>query len=130
MFDVVRFTQMIPPIALASGLPSAVHEERIERTREMLASAPWTSASPTAMELKPGDTGWLTGYDPHLEDTACIVGAKKVIILGGPEGAAYASEMEKVGEYRNVEELKIPEEDYPGATSTQATCWRRRAGAR
>lgn len=116
MFDVVRFTQEIPPIALASGLPSAVHEERIERTRQMLRERTLDVGFAYGNELKPGDTGWLTGYDPHLEDTACIVGAKKLIILGGPEGAAYAREMKKVGEYRNVEELKIPEEDYPGAT--------------
>lgn len=115
MFDVVRFTQKIQPIALAPGLTMALHEDRVDRTRQMLHERSLDVGFAYGNELKPGDTGWLTGYDPHLEDTACILGSRKLIILGGPEGAAYAEEVKKAGEYRNVEELKIPEEDYPGA---------------
>jgi Xaa-Pro aminopeptidase len=70
-------------------------------------------------EMRPGDTGWLTAYDPQLEPTAVVVGPKAVLILGGPEGEAYAKETKLVGDFRNVLEFKIPEEDYPGYSFTQ-----------
>jgi Xaa-Pro aminopeptidase len=114
-FDVVRFTESIPPVRLPGGVSASVFEERVAAVRAMLSEKNLDVGFAYGNELKPGDTGWLTGYDPHLEDTACIVGQKKLIVLGGPEGAAYAREMMKAGEYRNVMELKIPEEDYPGA---------------
>lgn len=115
-FDVVDFADRIPPIDLSKKIPEVEYEQRIDRIRNELNSRGIDVGFAFGNELKPGDTGWLTGYDPHLEDTACIVGPKGVLILGGPEGAAYAKEMKKVGEFRNLIELKIPEEDYPGAT--------------
>lgn len=114
-FDVVDFTNAIPAIDLSKRIPIPEFEERIARVRYVLKERDLDAGFAFGSELKPGDTGWLTGYDPHLEDTACIVGPKKVFILGGPEGAAYAEEMKMVGEFRNLMELKIPEEDYPGA---------------
>jgi Xaa-Pro aminopeptidase len=114
-FDVAGYVRRIPPVDLSTRIPAAEFEERVERVRRELHARGIEAGLAFGTELKPGDTGWLTGYDPHLEDAACIVGAKKVLILGGPEGAAYAEEMKRVGEFRNLMDLKIPEEDYPGA---------------
>jgi Xaa-Pro aminopeptidase len=115
-FNVVDFASRIPPIDLSTKIPVAEYEQRIDRIRGELHSRQIDIGFAFSTELKPGDTGWLSGYDPHLEDAACIVGPRAVFILGGPEGAPYAEEMKKVGEFRNLFELKIPEEDYPGAT--------------
>jgi len=114
-FNVVEFVEKIPAMDLSKTIPATEFEDRIARIRHALQRRDLDAGFAFGNELKPGDTGWLTGYDPHLEDAACIVGPKKVFILGGPEGAAYAEEMKRVGEFRNVMELKIPEEDYPGA---------------
>jgi len=115
-FNVADFAGRIPRVDLSKKIPAAEYEERIDRVRKEIDSRGIDVGFAFGTELKPGDTGWLTGYDPHLEDTACIVGPKAVFLLGGPEGAAYAEEMKKAGEFRNLFELKIPEEDYPGAT--------------
>lgn len=114
-FNVVNFVKEIPLPDLSVKIPESEFDERVARIRSKMQSLGIDAGLAYGTELKPGDTGWLTGYDPHLEDTACIVGREKVLILGGPEGCAYANEMKKVGEYRNLLELKIPEEDYPGA---------------
>ena len=114
-FDLKAFMSKVGPIDLDGSVPREEFESRIERTRRMLHDGSIDVGFAYANELKPGDVGWLTGYDPHLEDAACIVGRKRVFVLGGPEGAAYASELKKVGEFRNLDVLKIPEEDYPGA---------------
>lgn len=35
-------------------------------------------------EHRPGDTSWLTGYDPHIESTVVVIGPKKrYYSLGG-----------------------------------------------
>jgi Xaa-Pro aminopeptidase len=65
-------------------------------------------------EYRPGDPGWLTGYDPHIEPTAVIVGQKNVIILGSPDAQNYAVEMKKTGEFRSLIGAGIPSADYPG----------------
>jgi Xaa-Pro aminopeptidase len=114
-FDLAKFMSKLDPIDLDVSIPAPEFESRIERTRAMLQERSIDVGFACGNELKPGDVGWLTGYDPHLEDTACIVGRKKVFVLGGPEGAAYANELKKAGDFRNLDALKIPEEDYPGA---------------
>jgi len=114
-FDLVQYLSRVSPVDLSASIPRSEFESRIERTRAMLRERSLDVGFAYANELKPGDVGWLTGYDPHLEDAACIVGQRSVLVLGGPEGAAYADELKRVGEYRNLDALKIPEEDYPGA---------------
>ncbi len=114
-FSVQQFVDNLAPVDLTPEIPHAEFRSRIERTMEMLEARSLDVGFAFGNELKPGDVGWLCGYDPHLEDAACIVGRRGVFILGGPEGAAYANEQKRIGEFRSLEELKIPEEDYPGA---------------
>lgn len=120
-FSLMEFMSQLSPIDLDASIPREEFESRIERTRAMLEERSIDVGFAYGNELKPGDVGWLTGYDPHLEDAACIVGRKSVLVLGGPEGAAYANELKRIGEFRNLDVLKIPEEDYPGAVFHKMT---------
>lgn len=113
-FDVQEFTRNLPPVDLSVKIPRKEFEERVERVRHELKKRGVDVAIAYGNEFRPGDTGWLTGYDPQIEPTAVVIGPKKMLVLGGPEGKFYAEEMMQVGEFRCLKELKIPEEDYPG----------------
>jgi len=110
----MEYVRNLPKLDLGQRVPKQEYEERIERVRRVLRQRKLDVGFAYGNEWRPGDTGWLTGYDPHIESTACIVGPKKVLVLGGPEGMHFALETLQVGDYRNVEEFKIPDEDYPG----------------
>lgn len=116
MFHLEEYLKQLPKINLSQRVPQSEYEDRIRRLRQALRRRSLDVGFAYGNEWRPGDTGWLTGYDPHIESTACIVGPEKVLVLGGPEGMFYALETMQVGEYRNVEEFKIPDEDYPGIT--------------
>ena len=118
-FDVKHFVESLPSIDLSMRIPRSEYESRLERVRAQLKARGLDIGIAFGNELRPGDTGWLTAYDPQLEPTAVVLGPKAALILGGPEGEAYARETKMVGDFRNVLEFKIPEEDYPGYTFTQ-----------
>ncbi len=113
-FNPQTFVEALPSLDLLVKIPSEEFSERIDRVKQELTKKGIDIAFAYGDEHRPGDTGWLTGYDPQIESTAVVVGPKKVLLLGGPEGQYYAEEMMRVGEYRNLGEYKIPEEDYPG----------------
>lgn len=118
-FNVVDYVKSLPKIDLSARIPKEEFEERNERTRAELKKRGVDVGFAYGNELRPGDTGWLTGYDPSLENTALVIGAKKTVQIVGPEGRAYAEEMAPVGELRNVLEFKIADEDYPGYEFTE-----------
>ena len=113
-FNVIDFVKKIKPLDLNQKIPKSEYQERVERLKNELMGKGIDVGFAFGNELRPGDTGWLTGYDPQIEPTAVVIGKEKMLILGGPEGEAYAKEMMMAGEFRNVLEFKIPEEDYPG----------------
>lgn len=113
-FNPQTFVETLPSLDLSTKIPSEEFSERVDRVKQELAKKRIDVAFAYGDEHRPGDTGWLTGYDPQIESTAVVIGPKKVLLLGGPEGQYCAEEMKRVGEYRNLVEYKIPEEDYPG----------------
>jgi len=113
-FNPVKFVNTLRQVDLRKKIPNSEFVYRIERMRTELKKRGLDVGFAFGNELRPGDTGWLTGYDPQVESAAVIIGSKKVFVLGGPEGKAYAEEMMEVGEYRCLTEFKIPDEDYPG----------------
>jgi len=113
-FNPQTFVEALPSLDLSTNVPSEEFSERVNRVKQELAKKKIDIAFTYGDEHRPGDTGWLTGYDPQIESTAVVIGPKKALLLGGPEGQYYAEEMMRVGEYRNLVEYKIPEEDYPG----------------
>ena len=113
-FDVKDFVESLPQLDLTVRTQRSEFEERVKRVRGELEKRGLSCGFAYGNEMRPGDTGWLTGYDPQIESAAVVVGPDKVLLIGGPEGRMYAEEMMQVGEYRNLVEFKIPEEDYPG----------------
>lgn len=113
-FDLEQFIKRIPDLGVGTRIPNSEFKERVEKIRSILKQRGISCAVAYGNEYRPGDTGWLTDYDPSLEATVVVIGDKKTLILGGPEGSLYARERQRLGEYRNLMELKLPEEDYPG----------------
>jgi Xaa-Pro aminopeptidase len=99
---------------LSKKIPVEEFGKRVEMLREALGELGVDVAFAYGDERSPGDVGWLTGYHPHIESALVVVGRKKVLVLGGPCGEAYAKETMRTGEFRCLEELVIPGEDYPG----------------
>jgi Xaa-Pro aminopeptidase len=113
-FDVEEYLKKVPDVGVGTRIPDSEFKERVEKVRSILKQRGIDCGIAYGNEYRPGDTGWLTDYDPSLEATVVVIGDKKTLILGGPEGSLYAKEQKRLGEYRNLMELKLPEEDYPG----------------
>jgi Xaa-Pro aminopeptidase len=114
-FDVATFARAMPLDHLTDRMPAAEYAGRIERTRRMLRERGLDVGVAYGTESSPGDTGWLTGYDPQIENTMALVGPGGTLILGGPSFARYGEEMSPAAEYRLCRELSI-DEDYPTLT--------------
>lgn len=112
-FNVADYTNQLSNLDLTLRMPASEYESRIERVRAELARLNLDAAFAFGTEYRPGDTGWLTGYDPHIESTMVIVGPKKVLVLGSPDAMRYAREMIRAGEFRNLAASGIPDADYP-----------------
>ena len=113
-FNLNGFIAQSHPVDLSVKIPQGEFEERVALIRSELKKLKVDAAIAFGNELRPGDTGWITNYDPQIEPTAVVIGPKKVLVLGGPEGKLYAEQSMQVGEFFCLQELKIPEEDYPG----------------
>ncbi len=113
-FDPVAFASQLPALDLTLRMPAEEYLSRIDRVRQELTRRGLDAAYAFGTEYRPGDTGWLTGYDPHIEHTCVVVGPKKILVLGSPDAMRYAQEMMRVGEFRSLVASGIPEADYPG----------------
>ncbi len=113
-FDLEEFLKQVPDLGVGTRVPDSEFRDRVDKVRSLLKQRGIGCGIAYGNEYRPGDTGWLTDYDPSLEATVVVIGDKKTMILGGPEGSLYAREQKRLGEYRNLVELKLPEEDYPG----------------
>ncbi len=113
-FRVCEFVESLPPLDLSVRMPAEEFAARVERLRAELEARGLDAAFAYGTEYRPGDTGWLTGYDPHIEYTIVVVGPKKVLVLGSPDALRYAQEMMRVGEFRNLTASGIPDADYAG----------------
>lgn len=113
-FNVCDFANSLPSLDLSLRMPKEEYESRIERVRRELDLRGLNAAVAFGTEYRPGDTGWLTGYDPHIEYTIVVVGPKKVLVLGSPDALRYAEEMMREGEFRCLAASGIPDADYPG----------------
>jgi hypothetical protein len=113
-FNLESYIAQCQPVDLSVYIPREEFEDRVERIRAEMENRQVDVAIAFGNELRPGDTGWITNYDPQIEPTAVVIGPEKIFVLGGPEGKLYAEQSMQVGEFRCLQELKIPEEDYPG----------------
>ncbi len=113
-FNVHEYVQALPPLDLSLRMPPAEFAARVGKLREELAGRRLDAAVAYGTEYRPGDAGWLTGYDPHIEYTMVVVGPEKVLVLGSPDALRYAEEMMRVGEFRCLSASGIPDADYPG----------------
>lgn len=84
-FDVCSFVKNLEPIDLERKIPKSEYESRIKTLQEILNNRGFDVGIAFGNELRPGDTGWLTGYDPQIEPTAAVIGKKGLFVLGGPE---------------------------------------------
>ena len=114
-FDLSSFADSLPLDHLDIRMQASEYAGRIERARRMLRERELDVGVAYGTESMPGDTGWLTGYDPQIESTMVLVGKGATLILGGPSFARYGAEMSLVAEYRLCSELSI-DEDYPTLT--------------
>lgn len=95
---------------LDTRMPPEEYADRIGRLRQFMADNDYDVAIAFGSESRPGDVGWLTGYDPHIETCMVAVGRERTFIIGGPSFVRYAGEMSPVAEYRLCFDFAIQEE--------------------
>lgn len=113
-FNVNEYVQALPRLDLSQRMPAAEFAAPTAGLRQELQERRLDAAVAYGTEYRPGDTGWLTGYDPHIEHTVVVVGPVKVLVLGSPDALRYAKEMMRIGEFRCLAASGIPDADYPG----------------
>jgi len=64
-FDIKHFVESLPAIDVNRRIPRSEYESRLERVRTDLKSRSLDIGIAFGNELRPGDTGWLTAYDPQ-----------------------------------------------------------------
>ena len=87
-------------------------EERLNEVRRRLDNRGLKVGLAYATEHMPGDVQYLTGYDPHLENTALLVLPDKAIGLGGAEGYKMFEDGARTGTWRNLSLFEIPGQEY------------------
>ena len=113
-FNIHEYVRALPELDLSLRMPAAEFAARAARLRQELEDRGLDAAVAYGTEYRPGDTGWLTGYDPHIEHTIVVMGPVKVLVLGSPDALRYAKEMMRIGEFRCLAASGIPDADYPG----------------
>ena len=110
LFNLIDYTKSLKLDHLSKRMPWSEYEKRISRTKKVLKENGLDIGIAYGSEFRPGDTGWLTGYDPTVEASMVVVGSKNSFILGGPSFIGYAKESSQGVEYRLCKELSIKEE--------------------
>ena len=106
----------LPEIDLSKKIPKSEFEARVRRVQDELVEREIDIGFVYGTHGMPGDIIYLCNYDPQIENVACAISSKGLLILGGPEGEGYGKEMMQAGEWRNLTSFQIPLEDYPGVT--------------
>lgn len=102
----------IPKIDRSVIIPTSEFEERCTKLRKVMAERKIDIGLAYGTPYMPGDVLYLSGYDSNLENSALLITQDKLYVLVGPEGSFQARQMVRYGEYRIVEELQIPTEEY------------------
>jgi len=84
-FNIMEYLSGLEPMDLSVRMPPCEYEERIERLRGELRRRRLDAFFGFGHEYRPGDVGWLTGYDPHIESAMVIVGPREILVLGSPD---------------------------------------------
>ncbi len=113
-FSVHEYVRALPQPDLSLRMPAAEFAARAARLRQECQERGLDAAVAYGSEYRPGDVGWLTGYDPHIEHTIVVVGPATLLVLGSPDALRYAREMMRIGEFRCLAASGIPDADYPG----------------
>jgi Xaa-Pro aminopeptidase len=116
MYDLSK----IPVIDKTVRIPVSEYGQRCEKLRKVMAERNIDIGLAYATQCMPGDVLYLTGYDSNIENSCLLITQDKLFVLVGPEGSYMARQNVKYGDYRIVEELQIPTEEYVNTPSTPA----------
>lgn len=107
----------VPVIDKSVKIPLSEYEERCTKLRKIMEERKIDIGIVYATPYMTGDVLYLTGYDTAVENASALITQDKLFVLAGPEGSYMARQNVKYGEYRIVEELQIPSEEYVNTPS-------------
>lgn len=102
----------IPSIDLSVKIPTSEYVERCEKLREEMSERNIDIGIAFGTPYLPGDVLYLTGFDTAVENSTVLITLDKLYILCGPEGSYVCRAHIINGEYRIIQELQIPGEEY------------------
>jgi len=102
----------IPIVDTSVKIPYSDYVKRSEELREKMAERKIDVGLAFGTPYLPGDVMYLTGFDTAVENAIALISKDKLIVIVGPEGSYPCRENIKYGEYRTVQELQIPTEEY------------------
>ena len=98
------------------GIPAEEYARRLRAVQDALAERGLQVGVGYGTPAMPGDPQYLSGFNPQVEDSAFVVSARGLWLVGGPEGEVQAADQARLGEFRNLEEFKLPGVGYIGKT--------------
>ncbi len=91
-------------------MPISEYRQRVSNMTNDLEDKGFDLGIAYGSEFRPGDIGWLTGYEPVVEPCMLAIGKNGAYVLGGPSFEKYAKEANPDINYRLSEDLSIQEE--------------------
>ena len=113
MYDLSK----IPSVDRTVAIPMSEYAQRCAKLRKIMAERKIDLGVAYATPYMPGDVLYLTGFDTAVENATVLITQDKLFVLAGPEGSYVARAHIQHGEYRIVEELQIPTEEYVNTPS-------------
>jgi len=102
----------IPSIDISVKIPDSEYVERCKKLRQEMAKRNIDIGVVFGTPYLPGDVLYLTGFDTAVENAMAIITQDKLFVLCGPEGSYVCRAHIRNGEYRIIQELQIPSEEY------------------
>lgn len=102
----------VPSVDINAEIPAEEFRERVKSLRAEMARRGLDIGFAYATPYMPGDVLYLTGFDTTVENATLLISQDKLFVLCGPEGSYVCRSELRYGEYRIVDEFKIPTEEY------------------
>jgi Xaa-Pro aminopeptidase len=102
----------IPNVDLSIKIPSSEYKQRCKKLRDEMVKRNIDIGVVFGTPYMPGDVLYLTGFDTAVENATALITQDKLFVLCGPEGSYVARAHIINGEYKIIQELQIPTEEY------------------
>jgi Xaa-Pro aminopeptidase len=102
----------VPKADITVKIPDSEYAARCQELRKTMLERNLDIGFVFGTPYLPGDVMYLTGFDTAVENATALITQDKLFVLCGPEGSYVCRAHLRHGDYRIIQELQIPSEEY------------------